>query len=124
MSRAAISLLVYGIYLAFLGLGFLIMPNMLLAIFGMPATDEVWIRVAAMLLLILAYYDLQAARNELTPFFRFSAHARASVILFFVVFVVLGFVQPIILLLAALDLFAALWTAWALRSETPAGVAP
>lgn len=118
MSRAATSLFVYGIYLVFLGLGFLIIPNTILPVFGLPTTAEVWIRVAAMLLLILAYYDIRMARNEVTLFFRLTVHARASVILFFAVFVLLDLVSPILLLLGAVDLLAALWTAWALRSES------
>ena len=118
MSRAATSVFVYGIYLVFLGLGLLIIPNTFLPIFGLPTTDEVWVRVGAMLLLILAYYDIQMARNEVTLFFRLTVHGRASVILFFAAFVLLDLVQPILLLLGAVDLLAALWTAWALRSDS------
>ena len=66
-------------------------------------------------LLILAYYYIQAARNEMTGFFRFAVHGRASVIVFFIAFVVLGLAQPMLILFGVADLLAAIWTAVALR---------
>ncbi len=115
MSKAARSLLVFGIYLIVIGLGFLVMPNVVLRLFGFPETSEPWIRVMAMLLLVLAYYYIQAARNELTTFFRFTVHARASVIVFFVAFVLLELAQPMLILFGAVDLLAAIWTWVSLR---------
>ena len=56
MSKAARSVFVFGIYLIVLGLGLLLFPNSLLGIISIPSTTEPWIRVVAMLLLILAYY--------------------------------------------------------------------
>jgi hypothetical protein len=115
MSKAATSVLVFGIYLIVIGLGFLLVPNMALSLFGFPATTEPWIRVMAMLILILSYYYIQAARNEMTGFFRFTVHGRASVIVFFIAFVALGLAQPMLILFGVVDLLAAIWTALALR---------
>jgi hypothetical protein len=117
MSKSASSVLVFGVYLVFLGLGFLIMPNTLLPIFGVETTEEVWIRVVAMLVLILAYYYIRMAREGATPFFRLTVHGRASVILFFAAFVLLDLGPPSLILFGAIDLLGAGWTAWALRSE-------
>ena len=116
MSRTAKSVFIFGIYLAGLGVGMLTVPNMLLGIFGLPATNEVWVRVIATLTLFLAYYYIQAARHELTEFFRASIPTRASLILFFGAFVVLGFAPPQLLLFAPPDLLGAIWTALELRS--------
>jgi len=116
MSKAATSVLVFGIYLIVIGLGFLLAPNLPLGLLGFPTTTEPWIRVMAMLLLILAYYYIQAARNEMTGFFRFTVHGRASVILFFIAFVVLGLAQPMLIMFGVVDLLAAIWTAVALRT--------
>ena len=41
MSKAARSLFVFGIYLIVIGLGFLVMPNVPLGLFGFPPTSEV-----------------------------------------------------------------------------------
>jgi len=87
MSKAARSLFVFGIYLVALGLFLLIAPNTLITLFGLPETHDVWIRVVGMLLLFLAFYDIQAARHGITSFFRWSVVARAAVIVFFAVFV-------------------------------------
>ena len=98
----------------------LIAPNSLITLFGLPETNEVWIRVVGMLLVFLAYYDIQAARHELANFFRWSVIARASVIVFFAVFVLLKWVEPILLLFGAVDLAGALWTHLALRQDRKA----
>ncbi len=116
MSKAATSVFVFGVYLIVIGLGFLLVPNLPLGLLGFPATTEPWIRVVAMLLLILAYYYIQAARNEMTGFFHLTVHSRASVIVFFVAFVALGLAQPMLILFGVVDLLAAIWTALALRT--------
>ena len=117
MSKAARSLWAFGVYLVALGLFLLIAPNTLIGWFGLPETGDVWIRVVGMLIVLLAYYDIQAARTEAMAFFRWSVVARATVILFFAGFVVAGLVRPILLLFGGVDLAAAMWTALALRVE-------
>ena len=115
MSKAAKSLFVFGIYLIVIGLGFLVMPNLVLRLFGFPETSEPWIRVMAMLLLFLAYYYIVASRKEMTEFIRITVYIRASVILFFAAFVLLDLAQPMLLLFGAVDLAAAIWTWLSLR---------
>ena len=118
MSRAALSLLVFGLYLAVLGTVLVIAPNLLLVLFRVPTTQEVWIRVVGVLLLILSYYDIQAARSNVVPFLRWSVYARAPVVLFFASFVLAGLVQPTLILFGLIDLAGAVWTWLALKSET------
>ena len=120
MSKAARSLLAFGIYLIALGFFLIIAPNTLITLFGLPAVNDVWIRVAGMLIVLLAYYDVQAARNEMTDFFRWSVVARASVIVFFAGFVLADLVKPILLLFGGVDLVAAIWTRVALRKDANA----
>jgi hypothetical protein len=117
MSKAARSLFVFGIYLVALGLFLLIAPNTLITPFGLPETPDVWIRVVGMLLVLLAYYEIQAARAEMTVFFRWSVVARATVIVFFTAFVLADLVKPILLLFGGVDLAAAAWTYLALQSD-------
>ena len=117
MSKAARSLLVFGVYLVALGLFLLIAPNTLIGWFGLPVTQDVWIRVVGMLVVLLAYYDIQAARKESTDFFRWSVVARAAVIVFFAGFVIANLVKPILLLFGGVDLAGALWTHLALRRD-------
>ena len=117
MSNAAKSVFVFGLYELVLGTTLIIMPNTLLALFGFPCTNEVWIRVIGLLVCIFAFYDFQTARHELTDFFRWTVYARSSVILFFSAFVLSGLVNPVLILFGAVDLLGAIWTAFALRKR-------
>ncbi|MBE0636190.1 hypothetical protein IH601_09350 [Candidatus Bipolaricaulota bacterium] len=117
MSKAARSLLIFAIYLIALGLFLLIAPNTLITLFGLPETQDVWIRVVGMLIVLLATYDIQAARHELANFFQWSVVARAAVIVFFAGFVMANLVEPMLLLFGAIDLAGAIWTAIALRQD-------
>lgn len=117
MSKAANSVFLFGIYLASLGIVLVAIPNLLLSTFGIPDTNEVWIRVVGMLVLLLAVYYTQAARLELTGFFSLTVYARASVIIFFTAFVLMGYVKPVLILFGAVDFLGAMWTWLALRAD-------
>jgi hypothetical protein len=116
MSRAAVSLFAFAVYLFVLGAFLLIAPNVLLGVFGFEPTTEVWVRVVGMLVVFLGYYYLSAARGEVAAFMRWTAQARPFVIVFFAVFVALGWAKPVLILFGAVDLAGAVWTHLALRA--------
>lgn len=116
MSKPAVSVFVFGIYAACLACMLLIAPNVLLGLFRIPATTDVWIRIVGMLLLYLGGYYMLAARTEAVAFFRLSVWLRMSVIAFFGVFVLLGVAPPVLLLFGAVDFAMAAWTWGALRN--------
>jgi len=120
MSKSATSVFVFSIYLFVLGPVLVVIPNVLLSPFGIAKTDEVWIRVVGMLVLILGYYYNHAAREEYKSFFRCTVYARIGVLLFFIGFVALGLAPVPLILFGVVDVVAALWTALALRSEPAA----
>jgi hypothetical protein len=120
MTSAARSVFVFGIYVAVIGVAFVLIPNVMLALVFLPATEEVWIRVIGMLLLILSFYYIQAARNDMTDFLRWTVYARSTVVLFLIAFVVLGFAGPGLLPFGIIDLAGAIWTGMALRSAQAA----
>jgi hypothetical protein len=68
MSRAAISVFVWGIYMLVSGTTFLLIPNVVLPLLGFPTTDEFWIRGMSMLAIALGYFYIQTARHEMLPF--------------------------------------------------------
>jgi hypothetical protein len=117
MSRAAKSLFVFGIYLCGLGLLLLLVPNLLLRLFGVPPTNEVWIRINGMLVLCFSFYYVRAARSELTSFIRWTVWARVAVIVYFVAFVLLVSAPKALLLFGLFDLLSALWTWLALKAD-------
>jgi len=117
MSNAAKSILAHGIYLLGLAVVLLTIPNVPLKIVGLPETNEVWIRVVGFLSLVLGYYYVQEARRDETEFFRSTILPRVLAIVFFIIFVVLGFAPINLLILIAVDPVFILWTYFALRSS-------
>jgi len=115
MSKSALSIFVFGLYVAVLGIIMIVVPNFLLKI-SRTSTTEVWIRVVGLLLLYLGFYYTQAARKEMTDFFRWTVYTRSTVIVFFAAFVLLGFANPPLIMFGVVDLLGAIWTGLALRS--------
>ena len=116
MSKAAVTLFAFAIYLALTGIAFLVAPTFTLGMLGFAEATEPWVRVIGMLLLFLAFYYGMAARSEITIFFKWTVYVRSSVIVFFGIIVLVGLGQPMLLAFAVIDLAAAIWTAMALRS--------
>ena len=117
MSKPAFTIRIWSFYLLGLGLILLLLPNVLLTLFAIPTTDEVWIRVVGMLLLILAYYCWEAARLNNLPFIQWSVPAHASVIFVFIGFVLFKLAPPQLILFGAVDLLAALWARATLKTR-------
>jgi hypothetical protein len=122
MSYPARTIFWFGCYLLVLGTTLILFPNTLLGLFRVAPTAEVWIRVTGMLVLILGAYDILAGLSELHQFIRWSVPLRASVILFFGVFVLLGYAPAVLLLFGLIDLACAAWTWVALRQTLRARV--
>lgn len=116
MSKSAVSLFVFGIYLLVMGLVFVLVPNLMLGIFGIPPTTEQWIRVMGLLLAYFGVYYILAAKAELRQFFQWSVYVRGSVIFVFALFVLTGIGQPTLLLFGVFDLLGAIWTAITLKT--------
>lgn len=114
MSQPARTIQIWSFYMIGLGLILLIVPNLLLSLFGIAPTSEVWIRVIGVIVLVLGYYYFQAARHELTPLFHWSVTARILPIVAFSLLVVLASAPPQLILFGLVDLLSALWTRWAL----------
>jgi len=116
MSSAGLSLFVFGIYVALSGLGFALIPNTALDMFGMPATEEPWLRILGVVMVALGYYYVQTGRKDIRSFFRWSIHARVGVFVVFVIFYFLNWAPLTILMFGAADLIGSIWTFFALRS--------
>jgi hypothetical protein len=117
MNRSSTSLLVFGVYLIGMGAGLVFMPNTMLGMLSLPATNEIWVRVLGVVTLVLAFYYTQAARANLRSFAEWTVPARVAVFLFFTGFVLVGWVGLIMIVLGSVDLLGAVWTGWALRTE-------
>jgi len=117
MNRARLSLFVFGLYMVFApGLGFILVPIQTLQIFGLTAGDDVWIRVVGMLASIIGFYYIQVARTRLDAFISWTVAGRYYAGAMMVLLVALKMIGPGLLLFAAIDIAAATWTWFALRS--------
>ena len=70
MRKSAKTLFIFTIYLILLGTILMVVPNVLLVRITKVTTHEVWIRVVGMMMILLAFYYIQAARSELRDFSR------------------------------------------------------
>lgn len=117
MNKSSTSVMAFGVYLIGMGAGLTFMPNVVMSTLGLPPTDEVWSRVVGLLALLLAFYYIQAARTETKAFMQWTVVGRIYIFVSFVALVLVGMVGPVMILLGLVDLFGALWTGWALRTE-------
>jgi hypothetical protein len=124
MSRTAFSIQAFGVYLLALGVGLILVPNLLLGLFRLPPTSDVWIRVVGVVVLGEGIYYWAAARSEAMGFFRATLVARPLVLVAFAAFAALGLASPLLVLFGLTDAAGALWTWLALRSEARSGPPP
>lgn len=117
MSPASRSLYYFGFYLLVTAITLTVMPNMLLSVFGMPETTEVWIRVLGTVVFSLgiAYIVMAPSNNRL--FLTFSVYARTYIFIMFTVFVVIGWAPWQLILFGLVDLAGAAWTYAGLRQS-------
>jgi hypothetical protein len=120
MSRAALSLKYFALYLMLLGTFLVLGPNLLLGMFALPSTPEVWIRVVGVLAFNIGIYYWFAARSERRELFLASVYTRALVLVSFAAFALLQMAEPVVVLFGAVDFCGALWTLYALRTEDAA----
>jgi hypothetical protein len=117
MTAAAKSIFYFSFYLYLVGLTLIFIPNIFLKTIHLPETDEVWIRVAGMLVLILGfYYHFSAAANTIS-FFKLTIPARLFVLLTFTAFVLAGLVSPVLIAFGVIDALGAAWTWSALKKK-------
>ena len=110
MSAAALSIFVFGIYLIILGTGFYLVPNTILPLFKFPKTNEPWIRALGMVILILGFYYIIAAQNELSAFFWATVVGRFGVLVLLSALVISKKAKPVIILFGIIDAAGGVWT--------------
>lgn len=117
MSRAAYSSKVFSIYLFVVGLVLVAAPNVLLALFRLPATSEAWIRVIGVLAFNIGIYAWVAARHEDHSFFEASVYTRCIFFAMVTTLALLGLASPMIVCFGVPDLLGAIWTHRALSAD-------
>jgi hypothetical protein len=118
MTKTALSVYMYGLYLMTgVGLPFLLIPHFTLALFGMSAGDDMWVRFVGVLAGIIGGFYVAAVLTHTERLFAWSVPARYATAAFMAVMVALGNVAATLLLFAALDALAGSLTWLAIRAE-------
>jgi hypothetical protein len=118
MSKATFSARAFAVYVFVVSTVLVVAPNVLLGIFGIASTSEVWIRVAGVLAFNIGIYAWVGARHR--PFQEASVYTRALVCAAFGVIALLGLASPMIVLFGLIDLAGGLWTWFALKADARA----
>ncbi|MFN0033961.1 MAG: hypothetical protein ACKVUS_02770 [Saprospiraceae bacterium] len=120
MTKASKSVYYFGFYLLATGLTLIFVPNMLLVMFGIEPTSEVWIRVVGSLAFVIGAYYVFTARTNNEAFLKLTVYNRVLIAAWFGLFVAMGWVQWQLLLFGGVDLLGALWTWSAMRKNNQA----
>jgi len=117
MTPAGKSVYYFGFYLIFLGIIITGFPNLLLSTFQLPETNEIWIRVVGVLVFNIGLYYVFMAPTNNTLFYTLSVYTRASILVWFIVFVLIGWAPAPLILFGVADMAGALWTFFAMRNK-------
>jgi hypothetical protein len=120
MTKTAWTIQAFGAYLIVLSLGLMAAPNLLLPLFGMPRTSEVWIRVAGLVVFNEGVCYWFAAKSNATPFFLASCYLRCLAPVVFGAFVLAGLAAAPLIGFGLVDLAAGAWTFLTLRGSKAA----
>ena len=116
MNKCKNSIYAFGIYLLFIGILLIAIPNTLLPIFGFKLTTDVWIRVLGMVLFFLSWFYFTAAKFDWVEFYKVSVMIRISILAFFIGFVILGLAPWTLILFGLVDAATGIWTGYTLKT--------
>jgi len=111
MTSTAKSIFYYSFYMMGMGLGLLLIPNMLLGVFGFDPTNDIWIRILGLFAFCAGMLYFYCGRTNQTGFFRVSVTERIVFFLGMVGIVLFLPANPLLVAISSADLFGAIWSA-------------
>jgi phosphatidylserine synthase len=113
---------VWAVYVLVVGLGLLVVPNVVLGLVGIPETTEVWVRVVGVLALALDVLFWSMVQRRDVESIRATVYERWLVA---TLLTLLAFTTGPwqLVLFAALDFLGATWTYLALRADLESAAA-
>ncbi len=117
MKQSTLSMLVFAIYMAFVGIAFVVIPTPFVTFFGFAAPDPLWIRIFGVVLGILTFYYAMAIREQAFRFYYWTSLGRLALLPAYAVFVLAGIAPWIALVFGAFESGCAIWTGIALRRQ-------
>lgn len=110
MTKASKTVYYFGFYLIVLGLILVFVPNILLTLFDLESTSEVWIHVVGSLVFALGTYYVFIAKADHESLLKATVFNRLLIFAWFILFVILGWVGWQLILFGGIDLLGAIWT--------------
>ncbi|MFQ5523924.1 MAG: hypothetical protein ACE5F5_10145 [Acidimicrobiia bacterium] len=114
MTKPARTIYVWSIYTLVLGVTLAVVPNTALGLLGVAETEEAWIQVLGVAIVVLALYYWDGAKNEARHLFVASLLGRGFVVAALILLWLTG-APAQLLIFAAIDLIGVTWTYSALR---------
>ncbi len=100
----------FSYYLFALAAVLLFVPNLMLSVFKIPETNEVWIRVVGVLVVCIGVYYHEMSRLNSESFLRLTVWVRLWVFIAFIVLWAAGIGPVQLILFGIVDALAAFWT--------------
>jgi hypothetical protein len=117
MTPASKSVYYFGFYLLVLGITLIVAPNLILSLFQIQETTEVWIRVLGTVVSGIGLYYVFMASSNHALFLILTVYVRTTILLWFIIFVVLDWAPVQLILFGLVDMAGAAWTYLALRKQ-------
>jgi hypothetical protein len=117
MNSPAFTLKAWSIYVAITGLGLTLVPNLLLAPLGLPATQEIWVHVLGLVTVVLSFYYWASAAVDARSFFSATVYGRGLFFAGCIGLVLLAAAPWQVIIFGVIDLAGAAWTKVALGRD-------
>jgi hypothetical protein len=116
MNQVTKSIRIFGIYTVIMGLILLLIPNIVLPVFGLKTGDpEVWLRMLGFVLCCSGYYYIRSAGAGNVDFARYTVHTRFAAPVVVTVLIFTGIADWHLFSFGLVDGAGGLWTYMALK---------
>jgi hypothetical protein len=117
MNTASKLILVFGFYMVAVGAGFLFAPAFILHLLTFPPAHDQWIRFMGLIIFDLGGYYIYCSFYNQRAFYFATVAGRMVIFAGAIALVLFVKMNPVIIAVASVDLFFALWTLHALLKE-------
>jgi hypothetical protein len=122
MTRAGTSMFVFSFWVFACGIGLMFFPGLSLSVLEITMSSFIPVRLFGMILIFLGIYYVVTARHPACwPFYRVTVYTRASALVIVIIFVFIGWADPLVVGFVIIDALGALWTFLALRRDAVEG---
>ncbi len=122
MTRAGRSMFVFSFWVFACGIGLMFFPALSLSVLDITMSSFIPVRLFGMVLLFLGIYYVVTARHPACwPFYRITVFTRGSALFIVIIFVLIGWAEPLVVGFVVVDALGALWTFMALKRDARQG---